>query len=449
VMTVKTKSIAALMALVGSLAASGIALADTGPITVQVTGSNCSDINAALKSLPPTGAARVMLQAGTYLCQEPIVIDRSNTALVGQGRDKTLIMAPEMASFPVIVIGDMRVPGQPTLLELSGLSFDQLDALEGQPRGTYSKNAEYDIAFKWQFYPLTVIDSVQLSGLTINGGYYHRLTDGTMRLPTPDDLKALSAQVDLSGASSAALSKECYDTMSRELSDCANDGGRKIRNNALTIRRSTNVLVTDVRVEHAFSGGVVLEKGCENITIDGFQSTQNAFDGFAGYQTDKSTFKNMMINDNTLSGISIDMDFDNNIVSDSHLINNGDNGIFAHHTMGNKYINLEARHNGYLYLTNPNKSPGHGAWIDGKRRPIYNAKGEIASWQIILHTCDGNEFHNSSFIDNAGTPLTFNHPCQDIVLENVAIKTKDGNLADCKHNWPSAGVSYLGSFTCN
>jgi len=401
-------------------------------VTVEVKTLTCAAISKALKSLPATGMATVKLVAGTYDCKEPVVIDRSNTQLIGAGMNKTRLLAPQMESFPVVVIGDMRVPAKPHTLELKNMDDDQLDSLEGHLRSAYSKYASYDIAFKAQFYPLTIVERVKVSGMSIVGGYYHKDTDGNLKFPSVDDAK----KADGSGAGDLATAKECYDTMSREVSDCFDDGGRKIRNNALTVRRAHKILISDVRAAHAFSGGIVFEKDCTEVLVQDFEATRNAFDGFAGYQTDRSVFKRLKLYENNLSGISIDMDFNDNLFIDSKIYNNGDNGIFAHHTMGNKYINVEVTRNGYLFLTNPNKSPGHGAWIDGKRK-------------IVKHTCDGNVFQNVKFIDNAGTPLSIAANCEGIVVENVTVKTKDGNTGDCKRNFPGSKVEYKGNFTCN
>lgn len=401
-------------------------------LKVEVKTMTCAAINQALKTLPKEGPAMVSLVEGTYDCREPVVIDRSNTLLVGAGMNKTRLLAPPMDSFPVVVIGDMRVPAKPHTLELNNLDDDKLDSLEGHLRNAYSKYAAYDIAFKSQFYPLTIVEKVKLSGMSIVGGYYQVDKDGSLKMPSAGDAKA----GDSSGASDIASAKECYDTMSREVSDCFDDGGRKIRNNALTVRRSRKVMINDVRVAHAFSGGIVFEKDCTEILVQDFQATKNAFDGFAGYQTDRSVFRRLLLNENNLSGISIDMDFNDNIFADSKIIDNGDNGIFAHHTQGNKYVNIEVARNGYLYKTNPNKSPGHGAWIDGKRK-------------IVKHTCDDNVFQNVRFMDNAGTPLSIAANCQGITVEDVTIKTKDGNKADCQHNFSGSQVNYKGQFTCN
>lgn len=71
---------------------------------------DCRFIREALRALPPEGGT-VMIPSGSYTCTTPIVLDRSNTTLRGEG-SVTLRLA-ERANSPVIVMGEVRTPPNP------------------------------------------------------------------------------------------------------------------------------------------------------------------------------------------------------------------------------------------------------------------------------------------------------------------------------------------------
>ena len=102
-----------------------------------------------------------------------------------------------------------------------------------------------------------------------------------------------------------------------------------IRNNAITIRGASYVTLNRVTAHSAISGGLVTEKYCDHLYVKDFTSYGNYFDGFAGYQTEKSLFENVNLSRNRGAGISIDIDFNNNKFLGGTLASNGDVGIFA------------------------------------------------------------------------------------------------------------------------
>ena len=124
---------------------------------------------------------------------------------------------------------------------------------------------------------------------------------------------------------------------------CDGANFRPIRNNTLTIRRATDVLIEDVIASDARSGGLVVERDSRRITVRGFESFGHVFDGLAAYQTEDSTFTDLTLHDNAAAGLSFDDDFDNNLVSDVVITGSGTNGIFMRNSHDNVFTDMQIR----------------------------------------------------------------------------------------------------------
>ncbi len=135
------------------------------------------------------------------------------------------------------------------------------------------------------------------------------------------------------------VTKECGET------HCDGDPS-SIRNNGITIRGASDVVVEDMIAHSTISGGMVTEKYCERLTIRNYESYNNYFDGLAGYETEQSTFENMYLHNNRGAGISLDINFNNNTLIRSRLHDNGDVGIFARFLRGNKFIQVDIQRSG-------------------------------------------------------------------------------------------------------
>jgi hypothetical protein len=108
---------------------------------------------------------------------------------------------------------------------------------------------------------------------------------------------------------------ECYS---------ANCDEYPIRNNGITLRRVSDVLVERVTVIGARSGGLVAEHGCRRITVHDLTAADSNFDGLAGYLTEDSKFTGLYLHNNCAAGLSFDLDFDNNIISDVIILRDED-----------------------------------------------------------------------------------------------------------------------------
>lgn len=77
----------------------------TKRITVQAKKkkADCKGIQNAINDLPPEGG-QVFIQAGTYTCKAPIIIDRDNIELHGEG-PATLLRLADGANVPMLILG--------------------------------------------------------------------------------------------------------------------------------------------------------------------------------------------------------------------------------------------------------------------------------------------------------------------------------------------------------
>jgi len=114
-----------------------------------------------------------------------------------------------------------------------------------------------------------------------------------------------------------------------------------VHNDGILIRMSSDVVVKDVTVSSAASGGLVVELSSVRVRVSGLTSFDNAYDGMAGYQTTQSSFSNLSLHDNHAAGLSFDSQFNNNIVHNAVLASNHSDGIFMRDSNGNVFDTLQ------------------------------------------------------------------------------------------------------------
>lgn len=325
-------------------AASSKALA-AGP-TLELTPGSCEKINDAINSLPKTGGT-VRLKAGDFVCQKPVIIERDHVTLIGDGVSKTRLRAADGVALPVVIIG-------------SAINSERIGGIP---------------------YPAHVTRDISLSRLSIDGN----------RHSIPDQ-----------------QNHECWDPTSASSRNCGDDPGHFIRNNGLTIRRAEHVRVSNVETKKALSGGIVLEKLNRDIVMAGFSSSDNFFDGFAGYETTASVFKNFRLFGNKFSGISVDCFFKGNVFEQGSIYDNGDNGVFSSTVGENTYRRLKIFRNGNL-----------GFYIDAARGPAPELKP-------VPESCNGNVIENSQIIGKK-SGIHINAPCKNTKITATRIHQSDLN----------------------
>ena len=283
-----------------------------------VKGSTCEAIQKAINKLPEIGG-EVYVPAGVYTCTTPIILDRDNVIVRGEGA-ATLLRVADKANIPVFVMGQtIRVP-------------------------TITRRY------------------VQVKNLMI---------DGNRKMQTSECMGGL-----------------CSDEF-------------PLRNNGITIRRCEDCMVDNVTVFAAISGGLVTELGCLRLMIRDYTSYDNEYDGFAGYETENSTFSGINLYNNKGAGISTDIHFDNNKFSDVTITNTRTVGIFMRDSSNNSFTNVHIRntkqHGIFLAQVDADVTkPAAGNTFNSL--VITNSGG----YGILIsdESCTNNLFVASQFIDN-------------------------------------------------
>lgn len=229
-------------------------------LAVTVRGNTCDAIQKTIDKLPAIGG-EVIIPAGTYTCATPIILDRDNVIVRGEGA-ATLLRVADKANIPVFVMGQTQ--RSPTITR------------------------RY----------------IQVKNLHIDGNRANQ-TSECMGGPCSDEFP--------------------------------------LRNNGITIRRCEDCVVDNVTVYGAISGGLVTELGCYRLMIRDYTSYDNEFDGFAGYETENSTFSGINLYNNKGAGISADIHFDNNKFSDVTITNTQTVGIFMRDSSNNSFTNVHIR----------------------------------------------------------------------------------------------------------
>jgi hypothetical protein len=188
-----------------------------------------------------------------------------------------------------------------------------------------------------------------------------------------------------------------------------------IQNNGIIIQSTTQVTVTRVVAAHCRSGGLVTANGVRTLTVSNFTAFDNQFDGLACYRTEDSVFTRLNLHDNQAAGISLDLNFDHNLISDSTLAGN-DLGIFMRRSSGNQFSQVTIAHSRH----------------DG----VFMAQwGRLAAagWQPIPQTeCADNHFDGLEIHDCAGVAFRVNDPaCVNNVIEDgVFTGNRNGGLVE-------------------
>jgi hypothetical protein len=166
---------------------------------------------------------------------------------------------------------------------------------------------------------------------------------------------------------------------------CDSGGETNIRNNGITIRGVRGSEITNIETLDMRSGGIVTEKGCSKLHINGWISKNNYFDGFAGYETRESLFENLDLSENMGAGISLDIRFHGNTFKNVLMSKNMDVGIFMRYSNNNKFIDHKIIDSG-----------SHGIFAS-------QVDYEVGTMPI------NNTFENFEFIGIKGNAFHLNH----------------------------------------
>jgi hypothetical protein len=193
-----------------------------------------------------------------------------------------------------------------------------------------------------------------------------------------------------------------------------------LRNNAITLRRVSDVTIERVAVFGARSGGLVSELICRRLTITNFTSSDNHFDGLAGYETEDSVFTKLYLHHNLAAGFSFDIAFNKNLISDTVLADNAKVGIFMRDARDNVFHGLQIRNSGE-----------HGVFLaqvdtDATKPAAGNiftalmvSGSQGAGVRVNDLSCVNNSIVSSQFVGNSGGCISEASPGLALASANI------------------------------
>ena len=194
----------------------------------------------------------------------------------------------------------------------------------------------------------------------------------------------------------------------RELWQPAGEGS-EIRNNGITVQNVSDSTVEDVTCARCRSGGLVTTREVRRLTVRNLAAFDNEFDGLACYQTEDCLFTGLYLHDNPCAGISLDLAFNHNVISNADLSAN-DLGVFMRASRDNQFCNISirgSRHYGVFMAHAEQQTP--------------------SGWEPVPRSeCAQNSFTNLAASDCGGAAFRVNN---DSCTNNVIIRPRfDGNI---------------------
>ncbi len=194
--------------------------------------------------------------------------------------------------------------------------------------------------------------------------------------------------------------------------------GSEFNNNGVQVWNAADVAVEHVVCCRCRSGGLVTA-GVSRLQVNDFDSYDNQFDGLACYETEESHFDGLRLHDNLAAGISLDLDFNHNFITNAVLADN-DLGIFMRHSRNNSFKRLTI-----------SKSRHHGVFM--AESLARTTKG----WRPCPGTaCIGNNFENLLVYDCGGKAFQVNDDActNNVILGGSFLRNILGGLAQPSTN---------------
>ncbi|HSY20233.1 MAG TPA: right-handed parallel beta-helix repeat-containing protein [Candidatus Acidoferrales bacterium] len=206
----------------------------------------------------------------------------------------------------------------------------------------------------------------------------------------------------------------------RELWHLAGEGN-EIRNNGITIQDVSDSVVKNVTTTQCRSGGLVTTRNDRHLTVSGLESYDNQFDGLACYQTEDCLFVNLNLHDNPGAGISVDLGFNHNVISNA-VLNANDLGVFMRSSSDNQFffVSIQNSRNNGVFMAHAVMDTDHGPQPAPKTECTYNAFTNLiavncggAAFRVNDTTCTNNTLIRAKF-DGTRTGVSEAQP--DLVM---------------------------------
>jgi len=184
--------------------------------------------------------------------------------------------------------------------------------------------------------------------------------------------------------------------------------GSAIRNNGITVQNVSDSAVEHVTCARNRSGGLVTTLGVTRLTVRDLTAFDNEFDGLACYLTTDSRFTDLYLHDNPGAGISLDLAFNHNVISNA-VLNANDLGIFMRASRENRFLDVAIRN-----------SRHYGVFM------AHSETQTAAGWGPVPQTeCVYNSFTNLIAMNCGGAAFRVNNTT---CTHNVIIRAKfEGN----------------------
>ncbi len=172
----------------------------------------------------------------------------------------------------------------------------------------------------------------------------------------------------------------------------------EIHNNGITVQDVADSMVKNVTCAHCRSGGLVTTLGVWGLAVQNLEAFDNEFDGLACYSTTNCRFAGLYLHDNCGAGISLDLSFDHNRVTDAVLSRN-DLGIFMRDSRDNQFQNISirrSRHFGVFIAQSDIETPegwqpvAHSECVGNRFMNLFAAGCGSAAFHVNDSTCTGN-----------------------------------------------------------
>jgi hypothetical protein len=194
---------------------------------------------------------------------------------------------------------------------------------------------------------------------------------------------------------------------------CSGEGSQ-IRNNGITVQTVSDSTVELVTSSRCRSGGLVTSHIVRRLTVRDFNAFDNQFDGLACYQTEESLFTQLDLHDNPGAGISLDLAFNHNVISNAVLTANS-LGIFMRASRNNQFLNVTIR--------------------DSRQYGVFMAQAETRTalgWGLAPRTeCADNLFNNLNTTNCGSSAFHVNNAsCTNNIISYARFEGNlQGNLA--------------------
>jgi hypothetical protein len=194
--------------------------------------------------------------------------------------------------------------------------------------------------------------------------------------------------------------------------------GSEIRNNGVTVQNVTDSTVENVTCARCRSGGLVTTRDVRRLSVRNLTAFDNEFDGLACYQTTDSVFTGLFLHDNPGAGISLDLDFNDNVISNAVLTAN-DLGVFMRSSRSNQFCDISihnSRHFG-VFIAHAEQQTPRGWEPIPRTECVQNSFTNLAAsdcgdaaFRVNNITCTNNVVIRPRFDGNARGGLSLAQP---------------------------------------